>query len=74
MDNIPQTCPFCGRDGATAETTCMEWEMYKARKLTGDQFADSHDMNPIGTNLKEDLEEIYQRGVKRGKEIRRGDG
>ena len=62
MDNIPQTCPFCGRDGATAETTCMEWEMYKARKYG------------LATTNPDIREDVYQRGVKRGKEIRRGDG
>ena len=54
-DNLPQTCPFCGRDGETAETTCMEWEMRRARK---------------NMNLQE---EVYQRGVKRGKAMRRKD-
>ena len=53
MDNLPKICPWCGRDGETAETTCMEWEMYRARK---------------NVNLRE---EVYQRGVERGKEIRR---
>ena len=56
MTDLPKMCPFCGKDGETVQTTCMEWEMYRARK---------------GVDTRED---IYQKGVERGEEIRRGDG
>ena len=56
MTDLPKMCPFCGKDGETVQTTCMEWEMYRARK---------------GVDIRED---IYQKGVKRGEEMRRGDG
>ena len=32
MTDLPKMCPFCGKDGETAQTTCTEWEMYRARK------------------------------------------
>ena len=55
MTDLPKTCPFCGKDGETVQTTCMEGEVYKVRK---------------GVDIRED---IYQKGVKRGEEMRRGD-
>ena len=32
MTDLPKMCPFCGKDGETVQTTCMEWEVYKVRK------------------------------------------